>query len=107
MFSRQYARALADIVVSDKLDTGEVDRQLREFRRNIRADSQQLREVFANPSIELDSKLKVLDAIVPRIGMVKQVRNFRRGVIAERSYPRAGVHCRRIRTRDQPAASYW
>ncbi len=75
VFALQYARALADVVMSDKLDTKEVDRQLAEFQSTF-SDSKELREVFANPSIDLDTKLKVLDVIVPRIGMMKQVRNF-------------------------------
>lgn len=75
VFALQYARALADVVMADKLDTGEIDRQLSEFLATFRG-SKELREVFANPSIPLESKLKVLDAIAPRIGMAKQVRNF-------------------------------
>jgi F-type H+-transporting ATPase subunit delta len=75
VFTLQYARALADVVMADKLDAREVDRQLAEFLSTFHG-SKELREVFANPSIELQSKLKVLDAIAPRIGMAKQVRNF-------------------------------
>jgi F-type H+-transporting ATPase subunit delta len=74
-FSLQYARALADVVLADKLDTKEIDRQLQDFQTTW-TDSRQLREVFQNPSILLDTKLKVLDAMVPRLGMLKQVRNF-------------------------------
>jgi F-type H+-transporting ATPase subunit delta len=75
VFALQYARALADVVMADKLDAKEVDRQLAEFQSTF-SDSKELREVFANPSIDLDTKLKVLDVIVPRIGIMKQVRNF-------------------------------
>ena len=75
VFALQYARALADVVMSDKLDTEEIDRQLREFRATF-TGSRELREVFASPAIHLDSKLKVLDAMAPRIGMAKQARNF-------------------------------
>jgi F-type H+-transporting ATPase subunit delta len=74
-FALQYAHALADVVLADKLDAKEIDRQLQDFQSTW-ADSRQLREVFQNPSIQLDTKLKVLDAMVPRIGMLKQVRNF-------------------------------
>jgi F-type H+-transporting ATPase subunit delta len=74
-FSLQYAHALADVVTADKLDTKEIDRQLEDFQSTW-TDSRQLREVFHNPSIPLETKLKVLDAMVPRIGMLKQVRNF-------------------------------
>jgi F-type H+-transporting ATPase subunit delta len=75
VFALQYARALADVVMTDKLETGEIDRQLAEFLATF-SGSKELREVFANPSIPLESKLKVLDGIAPRVGMAKQVRNF-------------------------------
>jgi len=75
VYALQYARALADVVMADKLDTREVDRQLQDFLTTMKG-SRELREVFANPSIQLPDKLKVLDAISPRIGMATQVRNF-------------------------------
>jgi F-type H+-transporting ATPase subunit delta len=62
-------------VLADKLDTKAIDQQLQDFQSTW-TDSRQLREVFQNPSIQLETKLKVLDAMVPRIGMMKQVRNF-------------------------------
>lgn len=75
VFALQYARALADVVIAGKLDTNEIDRQLADFQATF-SGSKELREVFANPSIDLSSKLKVLDVLAPRIGMMKQVRNF-------------------------------
>ena len=74
-FALQYANALADVVLADKLDTTEIGQQLDDFLATW-LGSQQLREVFSNPSIKLDVKLKVLDAISPRIGMARQARNF-------------------------------
>jgi F-type H+-transporting ATPase subunit delta len=75
VFSSQYARAFADVVMSDKLDTKDVDRQLADVLA-VLGESKELREVFGNPSIPLESKLKVLDALTPRIGIAKQTRNF-------------------------------
>lgn len=75
LFASLYARALAEAVMTDKLDTREVDRQLEDFRATF-AGSTELQEVFENPSITLDTKLQVLDAIAPRIGAMRQVRNF-------------------------------
>lgn len=75
VFTATYARALAEVVIHDKLDTDEVDRQLGDFAATF-TESKELREVFQNPSIKLESKLKLLDAIAPRIGMAGQVRNF-------------------------------
>jgi F-type H+-transporting ATPase subunit delta len=75
VFALQYARALADVIMSDKLDTGLVDWELGEFLATYNGNKE-LREVFVNPSIQLESKLKVLDAIAARAGMANQVRNF-------------------------------
>lgn len=75
VFALQYARALADVVQADKLEAAEIDRQLNDFLETYRG-SRELREAFANPSIDLGEKLKVLDAFSSRIGMMKQVRNF-------------------------------
>lgn len=75
VFASQYARALADVVISDKLDTQQIDGQFNDFLATLR-DSRELREILGNPSIPLDTKLKVLDAIAPRIGLAKQMRNF-------------------------------
>lgn len=74
-FALQYANALADVVVADRLDIEEVRHQLDDFLATWQG-SRQLREVFGNPSIKLGIKLKVLDAISSRVGMVAQVRNF-------------------------------
>jgi F-type H+-transporting ATPase subunit delta len=38
--------------------------------------SRELRDFLDNPSVENSRKLKVLDAVAPRIGMYPQVRNF-------------------------------
>ena len=53
-FALQYAHALADVVMADKLDTKEIDRQLQDFQSTW-TDSRQLREVFQNPSIQLET----------------------------------------------------
>lgn len=75
VFASQYARALADVVISDRMDTQQVDGQIADFMATLR-DSRELKEILGNPSIALDMKLKVLDAIAPRIGLARQIRNF-------------------------------
>lgn len=75
VFALQYARALADVVFAEKLDTEHVDQQLRDFLATY-TESKELREVFSNPSIELSEKLKVLDAISTRLSLAPAVRNF-------------------------------
>jgi F-type H+-transporting ATPase subunit delta len=71
----RYAHAFASVAESHHLDTAAAQQQLRDFSGTL-ADSHDLREVLMNPSIPSEQKLKVLDAIAPRIGMFPQVRNF-------------------------------
>lgn len=71
----RYAHAFASVVVSQNLDANAVQQQLGDFRATFQG-SRELREVLADPAIAKDQKLKVLDAIAQKIGMVPQVRNF-------------------------------
>ena len=71
----RYAHAFASVVEADKLDSAATLQQLRDFSGTL-AGSGELREVLTDPSIPMEQKLKVLDAMAPRIGMFKQVRNF-------------------------------
>jgi F-type H+-transporting ATPase subunit delta len=73
--SLRYAHAFASVAASSHLDSDAVQRQVRDFSETL-ADSHELREVLMNPSISTDQKLRVLDAIAGRIGMLPQVRNF-------------------------------
>ena len=75
IFASRYARALADVVLSDKLDVGQTSRQLQDFGDTL-AGSKELREVFEDPSMPLEVKLKVVDAMAPKLGLPKPLRNF-------------------------------
>ena len=79
VFASRYARAFADVIAADHLDAGKALSQLRDFSATLR-DSRQLREVLENPSVTMDEKLKVIDAVTARIGgeqgMPRPVRNF-------------------------------
>jgi F-type H+-transporting ATPase subunit delta len=70
-----YARAFADVVLGAHLD---VNRALAELRTlaTLLAESSELRRVWENPAIPADQKRRVLDAIVARDGISKQVRNL-------------------------------
>jgi F-type H+-transporting ATPase subunit delta len=70
-----YARALADAVVTSKLDPARVLEELHTVQ-SLLAESDPLRRVLENPSIPGDRKRAVLDAISQRLGMIRQVRNF-------------------------------
>lgn len=71
----RYAHAFASVVASQKLDAEAAQKQLRDFRETFQG-SRELREVLGDPAISREQKLKVLDAIAGKIGMVPQVRNF-------------------------------
>jgi len=71
----RYAHALEQVVVAAKLDAAAVLQQLADFAGTLDG-SANLREVLMDPSISMEQKLKVLDAIGVRIGMFPQVRNF-------------------------------
>jgi F-type H+-transporting ATPase subunit delta len=71
----RYARAFAEVAEAARLDTDAVQAQIRDFSATL-AGSLELREVLENPSIETAGKLKVLDGIAGRLGMLAQVRNF-------------------------------
>jgi len=71
----RYAHAFASVAASSHLDANAAQQQLRDFSDTL-AGSRELREVLMNPSIVNEQKLKVLDAIAGRIGMMGQVRNF-------------------------------
>jgi F-type H+-transporting ATPase subunit delta len=71
----RYAHAFASVAASNHLDANAAQQQLRDFSDTF-AGSNELREVLMNPSIPNEQKLKVLDAISGRIGMIPQVRNF-------------------------------
>jgi F-type H+-transporting ATPase subunit delta len=71
----RYARALAAVISDQKLDLIATQGQLNDFA-NLLAESVELREVLENPSIPEAQKLKVLDAIGPRLGLSRPIRNF-------------------------------
>ena len=71
----RYARALDEVVVEQKLSREAVASQLRDFQATF-AGSPALQEIFENPSIPEDQKLRVLDGLASRIGMDRTVRNF-------------------------------
>lgn len=70
-----YARAFADVVLSEHLDA---DRSLAELRTiaGLLAESSELRRVWENPAIPADQKRRVLDVIAKRDGVSTQVRNL-------------------------------
>ena len=70
-----YARAFADVVLQFKLDADRAIAELRTIAKLL-AESTELRRVWENPAIPAEQKRGVLDVIVKRGGISKQVRNL-------------------------------
>src|SRR5690349_4226417 len=70
-----YARAFADVVFARRLDPNQILSQIQSVAALIDS-SKQLREVWEAPSIPADQKRNLLDAIVTREGVSREVRNF-------------------------------
>lgn len=71
----RYARALAAVINDQQLDLVAAQGQLESFA-NLLDESVELRDVLQNPSIPEAQKLKVLDALAPRLGLSGPIRNF-------------------------------
>ncbi len=70
-----YARAFADVVLSAHLDASRAVGGLQEIARLL-AESADLRRVWENPAVPAEQKRNLLDAIVQRDGIDRQVRNL-------------------------------
>ena len=81
-----YARAFADVVFDAHLDAGRAISGLRQITALFN-QSQDLRRVWENPAVPADQKRKLLDAIVQREGIERQVRNLVAVLIDQRRLP--------------------
>lgn len=70
-----YARAFVDVVFDRRLDAGRAARELYSLSQLV-AGNKQLREVWEAPSIPPTQKRGLLDAIVAKEGISREVRNF-------------------------------
>jgi len=70
-----YARALADVVMNNRLDAALTLQEAQNVTQLV-ADSKTLRDVWGTPSIPAAQKRAVLDAIVAKAGISRTVRNF-------------------------------
>jgi F-type H+-transporting ATPase subunit delta len=70
-----YARAFADVVFDSHLDPAQTLKEAQDLAELVAANKQ-LRDVWATPSIPAEQKRAVLDAIIKREGVSRQVRNF-------------------------------
>jgi F-type H+-transporting ATPase subunit delta len=82
----RYARALVEVVLGDQLDPAMASGQLQAFVDAVR-DNDQLRKVWESPSIPVEQKRALLDAIARQIGAAKPLRNFLAVLIDHRRIP--------------------
>jgi F-type H+-transporting ATPase subunit delta len=74
-FAARYARALADVVLSSRVPADQVNAQLGDFLATLK-ESADLRQALFNPALAADVRVKVIDALVPRLHLSQEVRNF-------------------------------
>jgi F-type H+-transporting ATPase subunit delta len=74
-FAARYARALADVVLSSRVPPDSVNAQLSDFIGTLE-ESRDLREALFNPSLPVDVRVRIIDALVPRLELGREVRNF-------------------------------
>lgn len=70
-----YARAMAEVIVGNKLDAAAVLNELDSVATALDG-SPDLHQLWATPAIPVAQKLNVLDSLAPRMGLSKPVRNF-------------------------------
>ena len=75
VFAPRYARAFAEVVAAKQLDPAAAQQQLHDFAETLHG-SPQLHEILMDPSMPEEQKLRILDAIAGRIGMLPEVRNL-------------------------------
>ena len=82
----RYARALADVVLEQRLDPDSARQQLKTIVDAV-GESIELRRVWESPAVSVEQKRAVLDAIVKQIGAFTPVRNFVAVLIDHRRIP--------------------
>ena len=74
-FVARYARAFADVVTQEKLDTAALDRQMDDFLASWDG-SVELRELFVNPAVAALQKVAILDKLNVKLELQKELRNL-------------------------------
>lgn len=78
-----YARALADVVLDRRIDANRVASELNSLETFLR-ESAELRTIWDTPSVAGEQKLKLLDAIAEKAGLLREIRNFAAVLISNR-----------------------
>jgi F-type H+-transporting ATPase subunit delta len=74
-FVARYARAFADVVTAEKLDTAALDQQFNDFLATW-DESTELRDFFVNPAVAATQKIAILDQLNIKLGLRKELRNL-------------------------------
>ncbi len=74
-FASRYARAFADVVLGAHVPADQVNTQLNDFL-SVLTESADLRQALFNPALAVDVRVKVIDALAPRLDLSGEVRNF-------------------------------
>jgi F-type H+-transporting ATPase subunit delta len=74
-FAARYARAFADVVLGDGIPIDQVNAQLNDFLSTLEG-SADLRQALFNPALAADVRVRVIDALAPRLHLARAVRNF-------------------------------
>jgi F-type H+-transporting ATPase subunit delta len=74
-FAARYARAFADVVLGDGIPIDQVNAQLNDFLSTLEG-SVDLRQALFNPALPADVRVRVIDALAPRLHLAREVRNF-------------------------------
>jgi F-type H+-transporting ATPase subunit delta len=74
-FAARYARAFADVVLGDGIPIDQVNAQLNDFLSTLEG-SADLRQALFNPAVAADVRVRVIDALAPRLHLAREVRNF-------------------------------
>jgi F-type H+-transporting ATPase subunit delta len=74
-FAARYARALADVVLGSSVPVDQVNAQIRDFLSTL-DESADLRQALYNSALAADVRVRVIDALAPRLGLAREVRNF-------------------------------
>ena len=71
----RYARAFAEVAAEHKMDPDKTIQELEQISA-LFAQSQELHNVFLNPAVPHEQKIKLLDAILQKMGATRWLRNF-------------------------------
>jgi F-type H+-transporting ATPase subunit delta len=74
-FASRYARAFADVILDTGAPIDQVNAQLNDFISAL-SESKELRQTLINPALAVEVRVRVIDALAPRLHLSQEVRNF-------------------------------